>query len=49
MKKQIEERKMHEISALADASYEALVEVVKASEARHAKRLEARARASKLD
>ena len=41
------ERKMEEIRALADASYEALVVTAKASNERAAKRLEAKAAASK--
>lgn len=36
-------REKREIRALADASYEALLETVKASRARQAKRLKARA------
>jgi len=37
-------KKMREIRALADASYEALLEVAKASRGRHQKWLEAKAR-----
>ena len=37
-------QKMRELRAMADASAEAMMEVVKASRARHARRLEARSR-----
>jgi len=39
----VSKRKVREIRALADASYEALLEVAKASRARQVKRLEAKA------
>ena len=45
----VSKRKMREIRALADASYEALVEVAKASSARQARRQEAKATVAKSD
>ncbi len=45
----VSNRKMREIRALADASYEAQVEVAKASGARQARRQEARATIGKPD
>ncbi|HYR04851.1 MAG TPA: hypothetical protein VEO75_05625 [Nitrososphaerales archaeon] len=45
----VSKRKEREIRALADASYEALVEVAKASSARQARRQDAKAMTAKRD
>jgi hypothetical protein len=45
----VSKKKKREIRALADASYEALVEVAKASSARQARRQEAEAMTAKRD
>ena len=47
-KRRLTARKMREIHALADASYEALIVVAKASKARHARRLELKAKAKSV-
>jgi hypothetical protein len=45
----VRKRKLREIRALADASYEALLEVARASNSRQARRREARAAMAKSD
>jgi len=45
----VSKRKLREVRALADASYEALLEVAKASRSRQARRREARAAIAKSD
>jgi hypothetical protein len=45
----VSKRKLREIRALAGASYEALLEVAKASRSREARRREARAAMAKPD